>query len=136
MEEIKSKVYIKVDEQRRILRCEGGYTMQNISDVSEWTLIDEGTGDRYNLCQSHYFDGGLYTMDGIPRYRWDGTQAALRTEEELEADRAAQPEPVIHPTNEELAAENKLLRQQVSALTDQQSFYEDCIAEMATVVYA
>ena len=46
------------------------------------------------------------------------------------------PEPVITPTNEELAAENKLLKQQVSALTSQQSFYEDCIAEMATVVYA
>lgn len=35
-----------------------------------------------------------------------------------------------------LAAENKLLKQQVSALTEQQSFYEDCIAEMASVVYA
>lgn len=35
-----------------------------------------------------------------------------------------------------LAAENKLLKQQVSALTEQQSFYEDCIAEMAAVVYA
>lgn len=46
------------------------------------------------------------------------------------------PEPVIPPTNAELAAENKLLKQQVSALTDQQGFYEDCIAEMATVVYA
>ena len=46
------------------------------------------------------------------------------------------PEPVIPPTNEELAADNKLLKQQVSALTDQQSFYEDCIAEMAEVVYA
>lgn len=32
--------------------------------------------------------------------------------------------------------ENKLLRAQVSAATDQQSFYEDCIAEMAEVVYA
>ena len=40
------------------------------------------------------------------------------------------------PSNEELAAENKLLKQQVSALTEQQSFYEDCIAEMAEVVYA
>lgn len=47
-----------------------------------------------------------------------------------------EPEPVAPPTNEELAAENKLLKQQVSALTDQQSFYEDCIAEMAAVVYA
>lgn len=36
----------------------------------------------------------------------------------------------------DLVAENNLLRQQVSALTEQQSFYEDCIAEMAEVVYA
>ena len=47
-----------------------------------------------------------------------------------------EPEPVISPTNDELATENKLLKQQVSALTEQQSFYEDCIAEMAEVVYA
>ena len=47
-----------------------------------------------------------------------------------------EPEPVIPPTNDELAAENKMLKQQVSALTEQQSFYEDCIAEMASVVYA
>lgn len=47
-----------------------------------------------------------------------------------------EPEPVIPPINDELAAENKLLKQQVSALTEQQSFYEDCIAEMAAVVYA
>ena len=38
--------------------------------------------------------------------------------------------------NEELAAQNATLKQQVTALTDQQSFYEDCIAEMAEVVYA
>ena len=38
--------------------------------------------------------------------------------------------------NEELAAQNAKLEQQVAALTDQQSFYEDCIAEMAEVVYA
>ena len=38
--------------------------------------------------------------------------------------------------NEELAAQNATLRRQVAALTDQQSFYEDCIAEMAEVVYA
>lgn len=38
--------------------------------------------------------------------------------------------------NEELAAQNATLKQQVAALTDQQSFYEDCIAEMAQVVYA
>lgn len=101
MEEMKSKVYIKVDERNRILRCEGGYTMSNIQNIDEWIFIDEGMGDRYNLCQSHYFEGGLYTEDGIPRYKWDGEQTVLRTEEEIEADRAEIPEPEPTPDVEE-----------------------------------
>ena len=36
----------------------------------------------------------------------------------------------------QLKAENNLLKEQVSAQADQAEFYEDCIAEMATVVYA
>ena len=88
--EAKSKVYIQIDNQGRILRCDGGYTTP--ADLTGWIEIDEGTGDKYNLCQSHYFVGGLYTMDGIPRYRWDGSAAVLRTEEDLEADRAAIPD--------------------------------------------
>ena len=87
----KSKVYIQIDTEGLILRCDGGYTTP--ADLTGWLEIDEGTGDRYNLCQSHYFDGGLYTMDGIPRYRWDGEKAVLRSEDELEADRDAIPEP-------------------------------------------
>ena len=88
----KSRVYIKVDDQGRILRCEGEYTLP--ADLDGWTLIEEGHPcDRLNLAQSHYFDGGLYTVDGIPRYKWDGSAAVLRTEEELEADRAAFPYP-------------------------------------------
>lgn len=35
-----------------------------------------------------------------------------------------------------LEAENKLLREQVSAQADQAEFYEECIAEMAAIVYA
>ena len=101
MGELQSKVYIKTDTEGRILRCEGGYTTP--ADLTDWTYIDEGTGDRYNLCQSHYFECGLYTMDGIPRYRWDGSAAVLRTEEELEADRAARPTPP--PTTEEVLLE-------------------------------
>ena len=89
--EPKSKVYIQTDTDCRILRCEGGYTTP--ADLTDWIEIDEGTGDKYNLCQSHYFDGGLYTMDGIPRYRWDRSAAILRTEEELEADRTSLPNP-------------------------------------------
>ena len=96
MEIQRSKVYVLLDERNRVLRCEGGYTTP--ADLTGWTEIDEGMGDRYNLCQSHYFDGGLYTTDGIPRYKCDGTQAVERTEEELEADRAALPVPEETPT--------------------------------------
>lgn len=44
------------------------------------------------------------------------------------------------PTTEErvaaLESENTMLKAQVSAQADQAEFYEDCIAEMAAVVYA
>ena len=92
-----SKVYIQTDTQGRILRCEGGYTTP--ADLSGWTYIDEGTGDRYNLCQAHYFAGGLYTTDGIPRYKLQDGKAVERTAEEITADRAARPAPA--PTAQE-----------------------------------
>ena len=51
-----------------------------------------------------------------------------------------EPEPEPEPTTEERVAalenENAMLKAQVSAQSDQMDFYEDCIAEMATVVYA
>ena len=91
MEEMTSKVYVFVDGQSRILRCEGGYTTP--ADLTGWVQIDEGTGDRYNLCQSHYFEGGLYTDDGILRYKLVDGEAIERTQEEIEADRSAIPAP-------------------------------------------
>lgn len=91
MDEMKSKVYVLTDEEGRILRCEGGYSMSNINDISQWILIDEGTGDRYNLCQSHYFEGGLYTSDGIARWKYADGAVSLRSAEEMEADRAELP---------------------------------------------
>ena len=87
MDVINSKVYVKADEHGRIIRCDGGYTTPE--DLSGWTQIDEGTGDKYNLCQSHYFDGGLYTADGIPRYKLVDGKPVERTAEEIEADRWA-----------------------------------------------
>ena len=95
---IKSKVYVLTDKNGRLIRCEGGYTTP--TDIAGWVQIDEGIGDRYNLCQSHYFGGGLYTDDGIPRYKLVDGQAVERTEEEIGADRAALPPPP--PTTAEL----------------------------------
>ena len=90
MEEMKSKVYVLLDGDK-ITRCEGGYTMNNIRNIEDWTLIDEGDGDKYNLCQSHYFEGGLYTDDGICRWKYTNGKCVLRTDAEIEEDRVAIP---------------------------------------------
>ena len=91
----KSRVYAKLDEQKRILAIEGEYSLSNIQNFDEWTQIEEGEPcDRLNLAQSYYFEGGLYTMDGIPLYKWDGEQVVARGEDEIEADREAR-KPVV-----------------------------------------
>ena len=51
-----------------------------------------------------------------------------------------EPAPDPSPTTEDrvaaLESENKTLKAQVSAQSEQMDFYEECIAEMASVVYA
>lgn len=93
MNENTSKVYVLPDERALILRCEGGYTMSNIEDISQWVLIDEGIGDKYNLCQSNYFPTPLYEEHGIPVYKLVDGVAVERTAEEIKADIAAIPAP-------------------------------------------
>ena len=90
MQKNTSKVYVKVDKQNRILCCEGGYTTPN--DLTDWVLIDEGSGDKYNLCQSHYFDKPIYTVDCVPRYKLVDGKAVERTTEEIQAD-VPEPQP-------------------------------------------
>lgn len=134
MQTPKSRVYALCDEQGRVTRLEGEYTLP--ADLTGWVLIEEGTPcDRLNLAQTHFTDKPLY--DGaIPRYKLADGKITERTAEEIEADKAKLPKPAIPKTNAELESENAKLKQQISALADQQSFYEDCIAEMAQVVYA
>ena len=43
--------------------------------------------------------------------------------------------PIIDPVSE-LQSENKTLKAQISALTESQQFLEDCLVEMAEIVYA
>ena len=88
----KSRVYILLDAQNRITRIEGEYSLP--ADLTGWVLIEDGAPcDRLNLAQSHYLDGGLYTMQGIPRYKYEGGACVLRSEEEIAADVANLPRP-------------------------------------------
>ena len=84
LDEFQSKVYIRVDEHDRIVVCDGGYTTPE--DLTGWIYLDAGEGDKYNLCQSHYFEGGLFTEDGIPLYKWKDGMVISRTTDEIAAD--------------------------------------------------
>lgn len=69
----------------------------------------------------------------------DGAVTALVVDQEaLDAYNAEHPEvePEKPVTVEDLQAENKLLKEQVSALSTQADFHEECIVEMANIVYA
>lgn len=129
----KSRVYVLCDSESRVLRLEGEYSLP--ADLTGWTKIDEGFGDKYALAQSHYCAKPLY--DGaVLRYKLVDGKVVERTAEEIEADKAKLPKPVIPKTNAELEQENKLLKAQLNAATERSDFIEDCIAEMAMQVYA
>lgn len=114
MEE-KSKVFIQVDPENRIIGCEGGYTIGNIKNLSDWVQVDEGEGDRYNLCQSCYLEKPLTDDRGIYRYKYIGGEIIERSEEEMDADYI---EPEIIPTPEERLA-----------------IMEDAFAELCEVIF-
>ena len=127
-------VYVKVDESNRITAINSSAFL---ADVTGWTEIDSGYGDKYHHAQSNYFDKPLCDERGICRYKLVNGRTVERTQEEMDADYVP---PEVNPTDTErilqLESEKKLLTAQVQALSDRNDFMEDCIAEMATIVYA
>ena len=89
MEMQKSKVYVLLDSYGYITRIDGGYTESNITDLENWVLIDEGYGDRYNLCQGNYFPQPIITDGGAYRYKLiDGMVTECSESEILEQEEA------------------------------------------------
>ena len=89
MEMQKSKVYVLLDSSGYITRIDGGYTESNITDLENWVLIDEGYGDRYNLCQGNYFPQPIITDGGAYRYKLiDGMVTECSESEILEQEEA------------------------------------------------
>lgn len=94
MEMEKSKVYVLPDSSGYITRIDGGYTESNITDPENWVLIDEGNGDRYNLCQGNYFPQPIITDGGAYRYKLvDGVPTECTTGEIAAQEEALKPVP-------------------------------------------
>nr|DAR14790.1 MAG TPA: hypothetical protein [Caudoviricetes sp.] len=126
-------VLVRTDEQNRIIEINSSAF---VTDVDGWVQIDEGDGDRYHHAQGNYLPMPLTDDRGVYRYKLSDGHAVERTQAEMDGDYTAQPETPAPMTNAELEAENTMLKAQVKAVADRNEFVEDCIAEMATVVYA
>ena len=87
-----SKHYIMVDAQSRIT---GGWSdgPHPNRDTADAVCFNEQGGYQFRLFPGGEENPALYTMDGIPLYRWDGQTVQLRADEEIGADRTAIPEP-------------------------------------------
>lgn len=127
------KVLARTDEQNRITEINSSAF---VADANGWTKIDEGWGDKFHHAQGNYLPKPLMDERGVYRYKLEEGQTVERTQEEMDADYAARPVSATPKTNAELEAENALLKAQVQAVADRNEFVEDCIAEMAAVVYA
>lgn len=85
-----AKVYVRTDEQKRVVEINSDIFL---TDVTGWTQIDEGDGDRYAHAQGHYLDKPLLE-DGAYTYKIVNKKLKERTEAEKEADRALLISPV------------------------------------------
>ena len=123
-------VYVRVDAEGRMTAINSDAFL---SDLTGWTRIDEGYGDKHHHAQGNYLDGPLYDERGVCRYKLADGRAVRRTQEEMDADYV--PPPAPPRTNAELEAENALLKAQIQAVSERGDFVEDVIAEMAMQVY-
>lgn len=128
MERTSYKVLAKTDDVGRVTAINSDAFVSG----DGWTAIDEGEGDRYRHAQNNYLIEPLTDERGVYRYKLVDGLVAQRTQAEMDADFDALPTP--EPTADE--KEKTLLKAQIKALSDRNDFLEDCVAEMASVVYA
>lgn len=76
-------VYVKVDESNRVTSINSS---EFLADVTGWTEIDSGYGDKYHHAQGKYFPHPLYDERGICRYKLVDGKPVERTQEEMDAD--------------------------------------------------
>lgn len=79
MDDIKYTVYAKTNENGIITAINSSAFL---SDVTGWTEIDEGEGDKYHHAQNNYLSAGLTDENGIFNYKLTDRKLELRTAEE------------------------------------------------------
>ena len=79
MNDIEYAVYAKTDDRNVITAINSSAFL---SDVTGWTEIDEGEGDKYHHAQNNYLSAGLTDENGVFNYKLIDGKPELRTAEE------------------------------------------------------
>lgn len=90
--------FIEVDENGNIIK---GWSDAFAPATENAICINAQGGYQFRLWPEGEENPNLFTMDGIALYKWDGQQVVVRTEEEIEADRANLVQPETVPTDHE-----------------------------------
>ncbi len=99
-------VYAKTDAQSRIVVINSSAF---IADVTDWTKIDEGVGDKYHHAQGNYFALPLTNADGTHNYKLVDGAPVKTTAKEKANELAAMPQPAPTPQARIDALESALL---------------------------
>ena len=99
------KVYVKADINGTITAINSD---EFLTDLTGWTWIDSGEGDKYHHAQNHYLPKSLMTMQGIYQYKLADGKVAERTQKEIEADIAKIPPPPPSAEDRTRALETEL----------------------------
>ena len=121
--------YIKTDETGRIIDGWSDGPCRD-RDTAGAICINEQGGYQFRLFPDGVENPPLRDDRGIPLYKWDGVQVAVRSQEEIDAD-YVEPEPM--PSTEE---EIRILKGQLAAQQENSKILEECLVEMAGEVYA
>ena len=109
------KVYVKTDTAARVIAVNSDAFLP---DTKDWTLIDEGDGDRFHHAQGNYLPKSIMTEQGVYRYKLADGEVIERTAAEIAADVAKIPPAPTSAEDRIRALEAKLtaLEPTISAL--------------------
>lgn len=106
-------VYVRTDEAGRITSINSSAFL---TDLTGWTAIAEGSGDRFHHAQGNYLPRSVLDDRGVHRYKLLDGQVWERTQEEMDADyEAANAEP---STQERIAELEEALELLLSGVTE------------------
>lgn len=112
------KHYIRLDSAGRIIKgFSSAFEQPQDSDI----CINEQGGYQFRLEPGGAENPTLANYDGIPLYKYEGDAVAARSTDEIEADRAALPTPIVSiPIDQQLATMALMQAQQATVITELQ----------------